>query len=384
MRFEFATATRIIFGSGTLREVGLMAAAMGNRALLVKGRSKERVKPLVRILESQGVAHAIFSVSGEPTVTMAQEATELAKQQQCGFVVGFGGGSTLDTAKAVAALLTNKGELLDYLEVIGLGKPISRPSAPLIAIPTTAGSGAEVTANAVLTSPKHRVKVSLRSPLMLPRLALVDPALTCPLPSSITATTGLDALTQLIEPFVSNKANPLTDGLCREGMSRVARSLRRACEQGDDLVAREDMSCASLFGGLALANGKLGAVHGFAAPFGGMFPGPHGAICARLLPHVMSVNIRALKQRESENPALHRYDEIAKILTGHSGAGAEDGIAWVQELCYQLRVPPLAGWGVQKEDFPLLIRKASAASSMQGNPLKLKPEEMEEILMLAM
>jgi alcohol dehydrogenase class IV len=384
MRFAFATATQIIFGPGTLREVGPIAAAMGDRALLVTGRSKERVEPLVRILESKGVSHAIFSVGSEPTIAMAQEATELAKQQQCGFVVGFGGGSALDTAKAVAALITNGGQLLDYLEVIGLGKPITRLCAPLITIPTTSGSGAEATANAVLASPKHRVKVSLRSPLMLPRLALVDPALTCPLPSSITATTGLDALTQLIEPLVSNKANPLTDGLCREGINRAARSLRRACEQGDDLAAREDMACASLFGGLALANGKLGAVHGFAAPFGGMFPGPHGAICARLLPYVISMNLRALKQREPDNPALHRYDEIAKILTGCATANAEDGITWVQELCYHLRVPPLAAWGLQREDFPLLISKASAASSMQGNPIKLTPKEMEEILMQAM
>jgi alcohol dehydrogenase class IV len=384
MRFEFATATRIIFGLGTLGEVGSIAAAMGDRALLVTGRSKERVKPLERILGSHGVAHAIFSVSGEPTITAVQEAIEVAKRERCGFVVGFGGGSTLDTAKAVAALITNGGELLDYLEVIGLGKPITRPSAPLIAIPTTAGSGAEATANAVIASREHRVKASLRSPVILPRLALVDPALTCPLPSSITATTGLDALTQLIEPFVSNKANPLTDGLCREGMNRASRSLRRACDQGDDVAAREDMACASLFGGLALANGKLGAVHGFAAPFGGMFPGPHGAICARLLPYVMSMNIRALKQREPDNPALPRYDETAKILTGLSRAGAEDGITWVEELCSHLRVPPLATWGLQKEDFSLLIRNATAASSMQGNPVKLTHEEMEGILMRAM
>jgi alcohol dehydrogenase class IV len=219
---------------------------------------------------------------------------------------------------------------------------------------------------------------------MLPRLALVDPELTYPLPPSITATTGLDALTQLIEAFVSNKTNPFTDGLCREGMSRGGRSLRRACEHGDEPAAREDMACASLFGGLALANGKLGAVHGFAGPFGGMFPGPHGAVCARLLPYVMSANIRALKQRAPEDPALHRYDEISKILTDHSRAGAEEVITWVQKLCYDLEVPSLAVWGLQKEDFPLLIHKASVASSMQGNPVKLTHEEMEEILTQAM
>jgi alcohol dehydrogenase class IV len=150
------------------------------------------------------------------------------------------------------------------------------------------------------------------------------------------------------------------------------------------MAAREDMACASLFGGLALANGKLGAVHGFAAPFGGMFPGPHGAVCARLLPYVMSLNIRALEQRAPEDPALRRYDEIAGILTGRSRAAAQEGIAWLQELCDDLKVPPLAAWGLQKKDLPLLIHKASLASSMKGNPVRLTPGEMEEILTQAM
>ncbi len=384
MRFEFSTATRIIFGPGRLPEVGPIAAAMGRRALLVTGRSGERAQPLLRILESQGVGFLMFTVSGEPTTTMAQEAAALAKRERCDFVIGLGGGSAMDAAKAVAALLTNPGDLLDYLEVIGRGTPIARLAAPLIAIPTTAGSGAEVTANAVLASPQYKVKVSLRSPLMLPRVALIDPELTYALPRSLTATTGLDALTQLIEPFVSNKANPLTDGLCREGMSLAARSLSRACEHGDDHEARQDMACASLFGGLALANGKLGAVHGFAAPLGGMFPGPHGAICARLLPLVMVANIRAMKERMPESAALLRYEEIARILTANPGAALDDGIRWVEELCDALEVPALASHGLKEEDFVTLIEKASVASSMQGNPIKLTPREMEEILRRAL
>jgi alcohol dehydrogenase class IV len=384
MRFEFATATRIIFGAGTLEEVGPLAAEMGRRALVVTGRTSERAEPLLDLLAAQGVEAVTFPVAGEPTTEVARLGTQRARETGCDLVIGFGGGSALDTGKAVAALLTNGGHPLDYLEVIGRGQPLTQPSAPYIAIPTTAGTGTEVTRNAVLLSPEHRVKVSLRSPLMLPRLALVDPEFTYTMPPEVTASTGLDALTQVMEPYVSLKANPLTDALCREGMCRAARSLRRAFKHGDDAAAREDMAVASLFGGLALANAKLGAVHGFAGPMGGMFHGPHGALCASLLPHVMAVNVRALQERSPESEALSRYDEIARILTGNKQATADDGVAWVGELCQALQIPPLASYGVTEEGFPTLIEKASVSSSMKGNPIKLTPDEMGEILLQAL
>jgi len=336
-RFEFATATRIIFGPGTLGEVGPIAAQMGHRALVVTGRTSTRAAPLIDQLAAQDVETITYATTGEPTVEAARQGTQRARDAGCDLVIGLGGGSAIDTGKAIAALLTNGGDPLDYLEVIGRGRPLTHPAAPYIAIPTTAGTGAEVTRNAVLASPEHRVKVSLRSPLMLPRLALVDPELTRTLPPPVTASTGLDALTQVVEPFVSHRANPLTDAICREGMRRAARSLRRAYESagepGDDAAAREDMALTSLFGGLALANAKLGAAHGFAGPLGGMFPAPHGAICGRLLPHVVAVNVRALQERLPESAALHRYNEVAQILTGSGSATADDGVAWVQELC---------------------------------------------------
>ncbi len=331
-------------------------------------------------MTEQGVSYTAFTVSGEPTTETARQGTQQARQAGCDFVIGLGGGSVLDTGKAIAALLTNGGDPLDYLEVIGRGQPLTQPAAPYIAIPTTAGTGAEVTRNAVLGSPEHRVKVSLRSPLMLPRLALIDPDLTHTMPPSITASTGLDALTQVMEPYVSNKANPLTDALCLEGMRRAARSLRRAYENGADPSAREDMALASLFGGLALANAKLGAVHGFASPLGGMFDAPHGAVCAALLPHVLAVNVRALGERQPQSEFLQRYDKIAQLLTGHPNATAQDGVAWVQALCQDLQVPPLSTYGLTKADFPDLIAKAGRASSMGGNPIVLTPEELAEIL----
>jgi alcohol dehydrogenase class IV len=226
-----------------------------------------------------------------------------------------------------------------------------------------------VTRNAVLGSPEHRVKVSLRSPLMLPRLAVVDPELTYHLPPAITASTGLDALTQVLEPYVSNKPNPLVDSLCREGLRRAARSLRRAYEHSDDPPAREDMAVVSLFGGLALANAKLGAVHGFAGPFGGMFSAPHGAICAALLPHVMAVNVQALRDRQPESEALQRYNEVAQILTGRPGAVAADGVAWVQALVQALHVPGLATYGLTPGDFPVLIEKSAVAMREKNNSM---------------
>lgn len=384
MRFEFATARRIIFGSGTIREVAPLARAMGSRALVVTGRSAHRTEPLLASLSASGLSHISFSVPGEPTIHLVQEGARRAKAERAEVVIAIGGGSVMDAGKAIAALATNSGELDDYLEVVGRGQPLREPSLPCIAIPTTAGTGAEVTRNAVLASPEHRVKVSLRSPLMLPKLALVDPELTLGLPAALTASTGLDALTQLIEPFVSCRANPMTDALCLEGLPRVARSLRRACETPDDLAVREDMALASLLSGMALANAGLGAVHGFAAPIGGMFQAPHGAVCAALLPRVMEVNLRALRERQPDAVALGRYEEVARRLTGRNSANADEGVEWVKRLCADLRIPPLRAYGISESDAPALCEKAAAASSMKGNPLPLTGDELREILLAAL
>ncbi|HOT92535.1 MAG TPA: iron-containing alcohol dehydrogenase [Anaerolineae bacterium] len=380
MRFEFATAARILFGVGVAKEVGAIAATLGRRALVVTGRSGERAVPVLEGLRSVGVTAETFAAVGEPTTDMIRDGVEQARVAACDLVIGIGGGSVIDTGKAIAALLTNGGAPLDYLEVIGRGQPLKQPAAPYIAIPTTAGTGAEVTANAVLASPEHRVKASLRSPLMLPRVAVVDPQLTYSMPPALTASTGLDALTQVLEPYVSRQANPMTDTFCREGLMRAAHSLYQAYENGADAEAREDMALVSLFGGLALANAKLGAVHGLAGVLGGMFDAPHGALCGRLLPYVMEANVKALRAREPEHPALERYDDVAVILTGEWEAEAEDGVAWVQELCTALKVPGLATYGVTAAAFPTIIEKAQAASSMKGNPIQLTAAELRGIL----
>ncbi len=380
MRFEFATAARIIFGEAAIHEVAPLAAEMGSCAFVVTGRSLERAEPLLGQLAKHTIKSVTFNVPGEPTVTIAKDAVKQARQANCDLVVSIGGGSVLDTGKVAAAMLTNSGELEDYLEIVGRGKPLTQPAVPHIAIPTTAGTGAEVTRNAVLGVPERQVKVSIRSPLMLPRLAVVDPLLTHSMPPAVTASTGLDALTQLMEAYVSNKANPLTDGICRQGLKRVARSLRQAYEDGSSRAAREDMALASLFSGLALANAKLGAVHGFAGPLGGMISAPHGVICARLLPLVCEANVQALQSRAAASPALARYNEVAQLLTGRSNARAVDGVAWVQTLCRALKVPPLAEFGLKEQDFPTVVAKSHKSSSMKGNPITLTDDELMEIL----
>ncbi|MBN1246784.1 MAG: iron-containing alcohol dehydrogenase [Anaerolineae bacterium] len=383
MRFEFATANRIIFGSGTVHEIGALAAGSAH-ALVVTGRSVARADPVSESLEAADIPDVIFPIPHEPTTDLVREGVLRAREAGCDAVIACGGGSVIDAAKAIAALLTNGGVPLDYLEVIGRGQAITKRSALCIAVPTTAGTGAEVTANAVLASPAHRVKVSLRSPLILPHIALVDPELTHTMPPEVTASTGLDALTQVLEPYVSWLANPLTDTVCREGLARASRSLQRAYEDGSDAEARLDVALASLFGGLALANAKLGAVHGFAGVLGGMYDAPHGVICGRLLPFVTAANIHALQTRDRSNPALRRYDEIGRIVTGHPTANADDGIDWLQALCDVLRVPGLATYGVQAEDFPTIIEKAQRSSSMKGNPVRLTDAELAEILQQAL
>jgi alcohol dehydrogenase class IV len=376
--FEFATANQIIFGTGKLNELSKLIEGNRKRLLLVCGHSSDTVPRVRDILSSLDISVTEFQVRGEPTIDVVRTGKEAARN--CDIVIGLGGGSVMDTGKAIVALVTNPGEITDYLEVVGKGQPLVNAPLPFIAIPTTAGTGSEVTRNAVIEATKQNVKVSLRSPLMLPRVALVDPELTYTLPPEITATSGLDALTQLIEPFVSVKANPMTDAICREGIHHVARSLRRAYENGSDQEARQGMSLAALFGGLALANSGLGAVHGFAGPLGGMLHAPHGAICARLLPFVMDANIQALQARQPEHPAIKRYQEIAKILISDNSATAQDGIRWTSQIVSDLKIPKLSQYGLSEDQFPETVEKTLKASSFKGNPILLTGTELSKIL----
>ena len=374
--FTFATAAKIVFGIDAAKNLPVEAARLGSRAFLVAGQNPARISALSNALS---IPYDIFQVTGEPDVAMVAEGASKAVAAGCDMVISVGGGSVIDAGKAISALISNRRDVMTYLEVIGEGKPLDNAPVPFVAVPTTAGTGAEVTKNAVLSSPAHKVKVSMRSEAMLPDVAIVDPRLTLGVPPDVTAATGLDALTQLIEPYVSKKANPFTDAICEAGIQRAARSLQNAFDDGDNLSAREDMALASLFGGLALANAGLGAVHGFAGPMGGMFAIPHGAICGRLLPFVFKANAAA-----AENALHSKFTRVAKLLTANPDSTVSDGIRWLDNLCSHLGLRGLSSYNVKETDFDKIISAAQKASSMKGNPVALDDDVLKNILAQAM
>jgi alcohol dehydrogenase class IV len=378
--FEFATATRVRFGPGAVARLAEEISETPGPGFLVTGRDPERAESVRRALRQAGRTWTEWRNVGEPTVSAVVQGSEQAEASGSRWVVACGGGATLDAGKAIAALATNAGDPFDFLEVVGRGLPLRARPLPFIAIPTTAGTGAEVTRNAVLGSPEHRVKVSLRSPWMLPAAAIVDPSLSLSLPASVTASTGLDALTQLLEPFVGIRANPLTDALCRDGLSRIARNLEHVFENPAELDARSEMALAALFSGMALANSGLGAVHGIAGPLGGMSDIPHGTLCAALLVPVWVANCAALASERDPDNRLSRYREAAQLLTGNPGADTADGARWLAEMVGRLGIPRLRDLGVTRESFGELAPKAEAASSMKGNPVRLGPLGIREVL----
>ena len=376
--FEFATAGRIMVGQGRAAELPEVLAGLGSRVLVCTGADPARH---AGALAGLGLPAAQFSMAGEPTVDLARAGAAAAREHGADVVAAIGGGSVIDTGKAVAMLLGNGGDPLDYLEVVGSGRKITKPSAPFVAVPTTAGTGAEVTANAVLAVPAHGLKASLRSALMIPAVALVDPELTVSCPPPVTAASGMDALTQCLEPYVSVRATPLTDGLAREGLRRAAAGLREAFADGSNLVARTDMAMCSLLGGMALANAKLGAVHGLAGVIGGTAAVPHGVACAALLAPVIEANVRVLRSAPDGQAALDRYTEIAGILTGNPAAAVEDGFAWIRDTVGLLEIPRLAAFGLSLQDVDDVVAKAAASSSMQGNPVVLSDDDLRTILL---
>lgn len=382
--FELATPARVVFGAGRAKEVPAEVAALGvGRVLLVTGRTAGRAAPLAAGLAARGMAAVPLRVDGEPTVELVREGVALGKREGCDGVLAVGGGSAIDAGKAIAGLLGNgSDEPLEHLEVVGQGRPLARPGLPFVAVPTTAGTGSEVTRNAVLGA--GTTKASLRSPHLLARLAVVDPDLLEGLPREVLVASGLDALAQLTEPFLSARANPLTDALALEGLRRSARALRPACLEGLTPERREDLALASLLGGLCLANAGLGAVHGFAAPAGAALGAPHGALCAALLAPSLRVNLRALRARAPGSPAAGRFEELARQLTGRADAAPEDGIAWIEALCRDLGVRGLAAHGLVETGIADLVTRARAASSMKANPIALTDEELGEIVRRAM
>lgn len=380
MKFTFATAGSIHFGPGIAQTIPSLIPSPVSKIFLVTGRSPYRHRSVIDLLGKNGYDLELHSISGEPTLKCIQEATRCAKQAEVDMVIGLGGGSVVDAAKAVAALANNEGELIDYLEVVGKGQPLREPALPYMAVPTTAGTGAEVTRNSVIGVPDAGVKVSLRHAYMLPRWAVVDPELTYSLPADVAAYTGMDAFIQCLEAFLCKQANPLTDGLARQGMQRAAQFLRRACSPDLDREAKEQMCVASLCGGLALANAKLGAVHGFAGPLGGMIDAPHGAICASLLLATYRANLEAVGKGSGNLPTQRKLEEVAVILTGNPSAQPKYALAWMEDLLEDLPIQRLGKLGLTSDRLDEAADKAARASSMKGNPVELDHFDLKEIL----
>jgi len=380
MNFDFATANRIIFKVGGISLLPEIVSQYGSRCLFVTGQSISQKVNIYDKFREMGFQIQHFIVRNEPDINLIQEGVRIAKEADCDFVVGMGGGSTIDAGKAIAILAKNPGSAINYLEVVGNGEKLRNLPLPFFAVPTTAGTGSEVTRNAVISVPDQHVKVSLRSEMMLPKVALIDPALTLSLPPALTASTGMDAICQVLEPYVSKKANLLVDIFCREGICRGGKFLNRAYLSGDDIEARTNMSWVSLLGGLSLANAGLGAVHGFAGPIGGMCNAPHGAICARLLPFVVEANIDYLSIHEPDNPALRRYQDIAGWITGKSDTALDGLVDWLKELIEKLAIPRLSTYSINSNDIPLIVEKSEKSSSMKGNPIELPREELSRIL----
>ncbi len=389
--FELVGVGRIVFGSGSLEKLGPIAAGMGRMALVVTNAepagSGGATDAVTRELVEHDVDCAIFTQHREPTVDDVDAALETARQGRCDIVGGLGGGSAIDCAKAVAALMTNGGSALDYMEVVGKGLKVQHPSAPWIAVPTTAGTGAEATRNAVIACPERNFKASIRGEHLLARAAVVDPKLGLGVPPAVTACSGMDALCQLIESYTSTGAQPITDALAAEGIPRAARSLERAVKKGSDLAAREDMALAALLSGITLTNAGLGAVHGFAAPMGANFHAPHGAICAALLPGVMAANVRALRAADASHPVLARYAAVGRLLTGRARLGdraaIDAGVRFVADLAAAIGIPPLSEFGVTGDRAPEMVALAKKASSMRYNPIALSDEALTLVLIEA-
>ncbi len=394
MMFDFHSVPRIVFGRGQFARAGELAAAMGDKALIVSSASANRAGLTARLgemLAEVGVTGRVVEQVGEPQVDDVDRALATARREACTLVIGLGGGSAIDAAKAVAGLVANGGQASDYMEVVGRGLKITKPALPWIAIPTTAGTGAEVTRNAVIAWKEKGFKASIRSEHLLARAAIVDPELGVGVPPDVTARCGMDALCQLIESYTSTNANPMTDGLALQGTHLAGRALRAAYARPDDLDAREAMALAALLSGITLTNAGLGAVHGLAAPLGAKLPVPHGTVCAALLGPVIRANLAELRQRGWDAPAKHslaRYATIGRTLSGRAdldeSAAGDAGAQFCDSLARDLRIPPLGEFGLDQAKAEEIAQLAQKSSSMRYNPVPLSAETLKAILLKAM
>lgn len=387
--FSIARLPRIEFGSGVIARLPSLAAGFGKRALLVTGAASLKASPawpvIERGLHDAGMQWQTFTVSGEPSPQRVDDAVAQFREQNIDVVAGIGGGSVLDAAKAIAGLLRIGGSVMDYLEGVGPEKPYQGPAVPFIAVPTTAGTGSEATKNAVLSvAGKQGFKKSFRDDQLVPEYALVDPDVLAGCPPALIAADGMDALTQLLESYISLRANPFTDALAWSGMEAARDSLLPLYEgAGDQKAARAGMAYAALLSGITLAQTGLGSVHGLASPLGAFFPIPHGLVCGTLVGAATRVNIDAMLVREPANPALDKYAEVAALLCRQTFASRERAwehlVALLDEWTRRLALPTLDAFGISAGDFGHIVAH-SRGSSMKTNPIVLEDAEIAAVL----
>lgn len=387
MEFTLLPTPQIFFGSKQFHKVGTLVKELGSRLFVVASgsalSSPETREVLTVSITKQDLEFETYLIKGEPTIETVDFGVQKAKEFKADVIIGLGGGSTIDSCKAIAGLFTNGGSARDYLEVIGKGAIISKPSLPIIAIPTTAGTGSEVTKNTVIRAEEEKFKASIRSPLLIPKIAIIDPRLMLSVPPLITATCGMDALTQLIEAYTSNKSQPLTDAWALLGVKKASRSLLTCYRNGESLEAREEMALASLLSGICLANAGLGAVHGFASPMGGLNI-PHGVICAALLASTIEANIKQLRAIDPDNNTLLKYAKLGETVSEKLFPTLDEAhkalIDYLRNLTRELNIPTFSKYGLTDSDIPTIVNKAKKSSSMRYNPINLKEEVLSEIL----
>ncbi len=388
--FSISRLPRICYGSGRLSEVPALAATFGRTALLVTGNQSfcatPRWQTFTQSLESKGVQWLHITVSGEPSPTLVDQAVSRFRSQAVNVVIAIGGGSVLDAAKAIAGLLPHGNTVMDHLEGVGKNIPYCGPSTPFIAVPTTAGTGSEATKNAVLSVPgREGFKKSFRDECLIPEYAVIDPDLLATCPRELVAADGMDAFTQLLESYVSIKANPFIDALAWSGMSAVKEGLFAAWEDNGPAASqgRGAMAYAALLSGITLAQVGLGSVHGLASPLGAYFPIPHGVVCGTLVAAATEINIKAMQEREPNNKALAKYAQVGRLLTGKDEMDDTTArlalISLLADWSDRLQLPRLNCYGINSNDFPLIIAN-SRGSSMQTNPIVLTDAEINAIL----
>lgn len=389
MNFNVAPLPQIRFGGGRLAELPDVTRAWGCRVLLITGARAFRATPAWQTLtEALADCHLHdMVVDGEPSPQLVDAAVARFRDANIDVVVGIGGGSVLDAAKAIAGLLPFGNSVLDHLEGVGRGLPYTGPALPFIAVPTTAGTGSEATRNAVLSvQGEQGYKKSFRHDTLVPRVALVDPELLHSCPPARIAANGMDALTQLLESFVSTRASPFTDALARDALQRVARGFEAAWRGGDSEDAargREAMAYGALISGITLAQAGLGSVHGLASPLGAYFPIPHGEACGTLVAAATHANIRLLHTREPDSIALHKYAEAGRILSGQHGLSDEEAqdalVAKLHAWTEMMDIPRLGNFGITEQDIPRIVAD-SRGNSMQTNPIVMTDDEIAQLV----